>query len=255
MAFFALFLLVGASLVGMVGLPGTDIESPGAAVNDDDILEGANGDDTISGGPGNDLLIGWDGNDVLSGDSGTDWLLGLDGNDQLSGGDGSDVLIGGEAQDTLIGGAGNDFVEAANVVDETALVASLSGAEKLGDIDFGYALPGPSDGGDLVDLGSGDDTIVAGSDDSITGGSGADEFALGDWIEGDRPVVIEDFDTAEDLISFIHADDQPTPDLRLEVDTQSGMTSIKADGQTVAVLRNASPDFSLRNVAVGRYAA
>ena len=255
MAFFALFLMVGASVAGMIGLSGPDIDSPGATATDDDILDGSNGDDTISGGQGNDLLTGWNGDDVLSGRGGTDWLLGLDGKDRLSGDEGSDLLIGGDGQDTLVGGAGHDFVDSANVVDETALIASLDGAESLGDIDFGYALPGPSDDGDIADLGPGDDTIVAGSDDTVRGGSGTDKFALGDWIAGGRPVVIEDFDTAEDLISFVHADDHPTPDLTLEVDNQSGVTSIKADGQTVAVLRNASPDFSLRNVAVGRYAA
>ena len=253
MAFLALFLLAGASLAGMVGLSGLEIESPGSVGNDNQ--DGSNGDDTMSGGAGNDLLIGWDGDDSLSGAGGTDWLLGLDGNDQLSGGDGLDVLIGGKGQDTLTGGAGSDFVESANILDEPTLIASLDGAENIDDIDFGYALPTASDAGDIADLGPGDDTIVAGSHDTITGGSGADEFVLGDWIEGVQPVVIEDFDDAEDLISFVHAEDHPTPDLTLEVDPQSGMTSIKADGQTVAVLRNASPDFSLRNVAVGRYAA
>lgn len=252
MAFLALFLVVGASLAGMVGLSAAEIDSPDAVVDDDNIEQGTDNADTLSGDSGNELLIGWDGDDALSGNDGHDWLLGLNGDDHLSGGDGADVLIGGAGQDTLTAGAGNDFVEAANILDETALIASLDGAD---DLDFGYALPGTSDDGDIADLGPGDDTIVAGSHDSVTGGSGADEFVLGDWIEGGRPVVIEDFDIAEDLISFMHADDQPTPDMTLQVDAQTGLTSIKADGQTVAVLRNASPDFSLRNVAVGRYAA
>lgn len=255
MAFLALFLLVGASLAGMVGLSAGDIDIAGGAVDDDDVMDGTDGQDTFSGGSGSDLLIGRGGDDALSGGAGTDWLLGLKGDDLLAGGAGADVLIGGAGVDTLIGGAGDDFIEAANVVDETTLVASLDGLENLGDIAFGYALPGPSDTGDTVDLGPGDDTVVAGSDDSVTGGEGSDEFALGDWIEGDRPVVIEDFDLAEDLISFVHADDQPTPDMTLEADRQTGMTTIKADGHAVAVLRNASPEFSLRNVAVGRYAA
>ncbi|NHQ72996.1 calcium-binding protein [Roseovarius gahaiensis] len=255
MAFLALFLVVGASLAGMVGLSAAEIDSPDAALDDDNIEQGNDNADTLSGDSGNELLIGWNGGDALSGNDGHDWLLGLNGDDHLSGGDGADVLIGGAGQDTLIGGAGGDFIESANIVDEAALLASIKGADNPGDLDFGYALPGTSDDGDIADLGPGDDTIVAGSDDSVTGGSGADEFVLGDWIEGGRPVVIEDFDIAEDLISFMHADDQPTPDMTLQVDAQTGLTSIKADGQTVAVVRNASPDFSLRNVAVGRYAA
>lgn len=257
MAVVALLLLVGASLAGLVGLsgPDDDIAMTGDTAGDDLLTDGSPGPDTLQGGDGDDLLAGRAGDDLLSGGAGNDWLLGLDGADTLQGGPGRDVLIGGAGGDRMIGGAGDDFVEAANIIDEDALVASLDGLRSFSDIAFAYALPGLSDQGDLVDLGAGDDTVVVGHDDSVTGGDGADEFALGDWIEGGRPALIEDFDLAEDLITFVTADDQPTPDLTIERDSITGLTTLKADGQAIAVIRNASPDFSLRHVAVGRYAA
>jgi len=260
MAVVALLFLVGASLAGLVGLSGPEDDAAFAGPDDgmtgDDLLiDGTAGPDTLQGGVGGDLVVGRAGNDLLSGGAGNDWLLGLDGDDVLQGGPGNDVLIGGDGSDRISGGAGDDFVEAANIIDQDALVASLDGLRSFADIAFAYALPGLSDQGDLVDLGAGDDTIVAGSDDTVTGGDGADEFALGDWIDGGRPVLIEDFDLAEDLITFVSADDRSTPDLTIERDAVTGLTTLKADGQAVAVIRNASPDFSLRNVAVGRYAA
>jgi len=257
MAVFALLLLVGASLATFVGLSGSDEEGilPGDTGDDTPLIDGTSGPDTLQGGAGDDLLVGRAGDDLLSGGAGNDWLLGLDGDDTLQGGAGRDVLIGGEGGDTMIGGAGDDFIEAANILDESALVASLDGLASFADIAFRYALPALSDPGDEIDLGAGDDTVVAGSDDTVTGGDGDDEFALGDWIEGGRPVLIEDFDLAEDLITFVSASDQPTPELTVERDTITGLTTLKADGQAVAVLRNASPEFSLRNVALGRYAA
>lgn len=257
MAVLALLLLVGASLATLVGLSGPEEDGmlPGDMGDDGPLLDGTPGPDTLQGGSGDDLLVGRAGDDLLSGGAGNDWLLGLDGADTLQGDAGRDVLIGGDGPDSMIGGAGDDFIEAANILDEAALVASLDGLRSFADIAFGYALPAPSDQGDLVDLGAGDDTVVAGSDDTITGGDGADEFALGDWIEGGRPVLIEDFDLAEDLITFVSASDQPTPELTLERNPVTGMTTLLADGQAVAVIRNASPEFSLRNVALGRYAA
>ncbi len=254
MAFLAIFLLVGASLAGLVGLDATDLPTEGS--DGADGFSGTPEDDTFAAAGGNDLLDGAGGNDQLQGQDGNDWLLGFDGDDSLSGNRGEDVLIGGAGADVIDAGDGNDFVEAANLVDEAALRASLDGLDSLTDLAFGYALADPAlDGGDTVELGDGNDTVVAGNDDTLTGGDGEDEFALGDWIQDGRPVEITDFDTAEDVISFVYDRDGPTPELSFEVDERNGVTTLRADGQAVAVLRNAAPDFSLQNVAVGRYAA
>jgi Ca2+-binding RTX toxin-like protein len=179
----------------------------------------------------------------------------LDDVDQISGGDGSDVLIGGTGADHLDGGAGDDFIEAANLVDETALRDSLQGIQQISDVVFRYDMTKAPDTGDMVESGNGNDTVVAGDNDTISGGEGRDEFALGDWISGDDPVEITDFDTAEDVLSFVYDGDGPPPELTIERDSRTGVTTLRADGEAVAVLRNSSPGFSLQNVVVGRYAA
>jgi Ca2+-binding RTX toxin-like protein len=254
MAFLALFLLVGATLAGAAGLAipeDADIEGGDGP----DGFAGSEGDDTFNGGGGNDLLVGLEGDDLLSGAGGNDWLIGLEGADRLSGGPGSDVLIGGDGADDLTGGSGDDFIETANLVDEAALNTSLQGIERISDVVFQYDMTQSPDNGDTVDMGDGNDTVVAGDSDILTGGEGADEFALGDWISGDAPVEITDFDTAEDVLSFVYDGDGPPPDLTIERNSQTGVATLRADGEPVALLPNSAPDFSMQNVVIGRYAA
>ncbi len=254
MAFLALFLLVGATLAGATGLVGPDDPDIEGGEGDDGFA-GSDGDDSFAGGAGNDLLVGLEGDDTLSGDAGNDWIIGLEGTDQISGGAGSDVLIGGSGTDQIIGGTGDDFIESANLVDETALRESLDGIQRLSDVIFRYDMTQSPDTGDRVDMGAGDDTVVAGDHDTVTGGDGADEFALGDWVSGESPVEITDFDTAEDVLSFVYDSDGPAPELTIERDQATGLATLRADGEPVAILRNAAPDFSLQNVVIGRYAA
>jgi Ca2+-binding RTX toxin-like protein len=254
MAFLALFLLVGATLAGATGLTAPDI--PGTDGSDGaDGFSGSDRDDQFNGAGGNDLLNGGDGSDSLSGGAGNDWLIGLNGQDLLDGGPGSDVLIGGQEADQLFAGAGDDFIESANLVDETTLQNSLNGIQRISDVVFEYDMSQSPDVGDHVDLGDGDDTVVAGGADTVTGGEGADEFASGDWISGDAPVEITDFDTTEDVLSFVYNGEGPEPDLTIERDSRTGITTLRADGEAVAILRNSSPEFSLQNVVIGRYAA
>lgn len=254
MAFLALFLLVGATLAGATGLAAPD--DPYTDGGDDaDGFAGTTGDDSVDGGGGDDLLVGLEGEDTLSGGTGDDWIIGLQDADRLTGDGGNDVLIGGADSDTLTGGPGDDFIESANLVDEATLRDSLIGIQRMSDVAFQYDLTQSPDTGDSVDLGAGDDTVVAGDDDTLTGGDGADEFALGDWISGEAPVQITDFDTEEDVLSFVYNTEGPDPELTVERDETTGLTTLRADGEAVAVLRNTSPDFSLRNVVISRYAA
>ncbi|MFN3210937.1 MAG: calcium-binding protein [Roseovarius sp.] len=250
MAILGILLLVGGAMAGLVGLGGLGLPDldPDAAAEK-------------SPGPGatfdarDDLLVGGDGADLLDGGAGGDWIIGLDGHDTLTGGTGGDVIIPGAGQDQIAAGDGNDFVEAANVVDEDALRQSSATADDIFGVDFAYALPAPSDAADTLDLGPGDDTVVAGARDILTGGTGADEFALGDWIGAGGPAEITDFNAAEDIITFVYDRDGDVPELSIEHDEATGVTTILADGRSIAVLRDSSPAFSLRNVAVGRYAA
>lgn len=259
MAILGILLLVGGAMAGLVGLGGLDLpeveQDAGNHNAADADPDGADPDATGQIKPGDDLILGTDSAEALTGGRGGDWLLGLDGDDTLSGGAGGDVILPGDGADVVQSGTGNDFVEAANIVDEAALRASAATATDIFGISFAYDLPATSDAGDVIDLGDGDDTVVAGSDDTVTGGPGDDEFALGDWIEGDAPVEIADFDAAEDIITFVYDRDGDAPELSVKRNETTGVTTILADGRSIAVLRDASPEFSLRNVAVGRYTA
>lgn len=123
-----------------------------------DRLYGGDGNDSLYGYGGNDTLNGGTGNDTLGGGTGNDWLYGDTGNDYLGGDSGNDVLYGGTGNDTLDGGMDNDWLY------------GDSGTDKL----MG---------------GSGNDYLQGSSStwsnsyeyDTLTGGAGADTFALGTW--------------------------------------------------------------------------
>lgn len=251
MTLLAILLLLGGTLAAAAGLGGLDIPDLDAG----DLPEAFEDPRGAGFVDGNDLLAGTDGADRLDGGAGGDWILGFDGPDALSGGTGGDVLIGGAGADRIDGGAGDDFVEAANILHEAALRDTSGPDNAIADVILAYDMTAGSDAGDTVALGPGDDTVVPGSDDTVTGGAGIDRFALGDWIEGGRPVEITDFDVAEDVISFVYDSDGATPEMTVEHDSRTGVTTIRADGQPIAVLRGTSPEFSVHNIAVGRYAA
>lgn len=116
--------------------------------NGNNTLIGGAGDDNIGGLGGNDLLKGLSGNDTLRGDDGADSVFGGTENDVLFGGQGSDILSGGSEADTLTGDAGNDALYGGSGVD--VLTGTNASSRGVGEVDF------------------------------LSGGTGADQFALGD---------------------------------------------------------------------------
>jgi Ca2+-binding RTX toxin-like protein len=115
-------------------------------------LTGTAESDTISGKEGGDALIGKGGNDFLYGNRGHDGLYGGPGDDEIHGGTGDDraeerSVHGGEGADILYGGAGGDALYAGP--DDDTL-------HSVGDQD-----------GDLVDCGSGTDSVQKGSDQNL----------------------------------------------------------------------------------------
>lgn len=129
-----------------------------------DRIYGSNGKDSISGGTGNDTIVaGW-GDDTIHGGDGNDQITAEDGNDYLDGGAGNDFLSGGWGNDTLIGGAGNDHLN--------GIGGTRNTREKI-HVDW------------------------------LTGGPGADTFALSNNYchlgPGDY-AVITDFNPAEDRL-------------------------------------------------------
>lgn len=163
------------------------------------------GGDTLRGGDGDDILWGGDGIDFLEGDSGNDWLFGGLGNDVLDGGNGNDILTGDLGTDVIFGGRGNDWLDGGAGND---LVQGVFSFEVPIDEAFNR-------------------NIGFGEIDTLTGGTGADTFYLGNYAasfyndglvftRGNNDyALITDFSIGEDRIALHGSSNnfvlQPTP--------------------------------------------
>ena len=122
-----------------------------------DSLYGGSGNDSLFAGDEDDYLVGGADNDYLSGYTGDDSLYGGYGNDTLDGYYGNDILYGGDGNDTITGTQANYIL--------------LDGR-----------------GNDLL---VGDRSDRNSTDfDTLTGGTGADTFVLGDSDRGLNSVYI-----------------------------------------------------------------
>lgn len=124
-----------------------------------DVLQGSTAADALDGDEGNDVLLGANGNDELAGGQGEDSLDGGNGNDTLNGGDGNDTLSGGNGKDLLTGGEGSDILVGGRGNDTLLGFSSTSTVAEY---------------------------------DTLTGGTGADTFVLGEskWGIGPAPNAI-----------------------------------------------------------------
>jgi Ca2+-binding RTX toxin-like protein len=150
----------------LAGSNGNDFVDASAAVYNNTIY-GNDGDDTFLGGSVNDYLYGGSGLDLLVGGAGNDYLFGNEGNDSLDGNDGSDFIYGDTGEDSLNGGIGDDnlFGEDGNDL-------------LIGDDGNDYLYGG--NGNDII-IGANPNGIYGSSEiDILTGGSGGDQFILGD---------------------------------------------------------------------------
>lgn len=251
-------------LIGTDGddtLSGTEASENIAGLSGDDEIGGYDGDDLILGGTGQDALFGADGFDTLDGGAGHDTLHGGDGadiltggadNDQAFGGNGDDVLLGQDGDDQLQGSAGDDLVQ--GEVGDDALQGGLGDDTLVGGVgadsifggwgdDYldGRAIDGAqpdTDDADFLNGGGGDDVIIAGPEDIVTTGDGADSVVLGDWATPGTQVRVMDFDAEQDrLIMIWDGPSQSEPEIALhQQDQQSDTAHLVVNGQTVAVL-------------------
>lgn len=200
--------------------------------DDNDSLVGGSGHDQIFGHNGADTLLGGDGDDSLVGSAGNDVLLGQDGADALHGDLGDDVLQGGRGADTLFGGWGNDTIS--GVVDDP----DVPGIQDL-------------DEGDYLNGGGGDDLILAGRDDIISTGDGADTVALGDWLSQDHQAQVTDFSAAEDSLMVIYDDSvDPDPDVTITQDEETpSRQHVELNGVRIAAVDGAD-DLTLDHVTL-----
>ena len=200
-----------------------------------DILEGGAGEDRVFGNGGDDLITGAAGDDELFGGAGTDIVLGQDDDDFVRGGADDDLLTGGEGEDTLRGDAGDDVILSADLLDEAAFIASLEGAVSTDEVEVNFTFDSDEDEADTVFGGFGDDLILFGSNDVVSGGEGADTLTAGDWMEPGDEAVITDFERGTDVLVYSYAADAETPVVTFG-ETDDGAAEVRIDDQVAMVL-------------------
>lgn len=173
-----------------------------------DLLHGNGGNDTLLGGDWHDGLFGGTQDDELYGGGGNDLLVGNSGDDFLDGGTQPDLLLGSSGTDVLMGGGGNDILEGGGVFnrdlnpDDYEILRNLPDGQDL--VFPNFRIDGGDDGApDILDGGDQNDALVLGSGDSGTGGTGSDDFIVGDWVTAGNPATITDFESGHEAIRVL----------------------------------------------------
>lgn len=165
--FISRILLSNASEAGGFTIAnGVEIEGAfGSSGND--LLIGNELNNRMAGYSGDDVIHGWLGADVLDGTGGNDTVFGGDGDDDIKGSGNDDLLIGGAGSDLLRGGTENDVIYAGEFLTSGQQYESWDPLE----INNTY--------GD-----SGNDTVYACMEDSVSGGDGNDVVHGGYHVRG-----------------------------------------------------------------------
>ncbi|NJL83343.1 MAG: calcium-binding protein, partial [Chloroflexaceae bacterium] len=226
--------------------------------NNDDILEGdidfsgignllfvGAGQDIVNAGPIPETVATGSRNRIYGG-AGTDELL-AGTNDRLFGGSDTDRLIAGNGNNRLFGGPGNDQLTIGSGDrafgnggdDELHAILSQGGARLYGGAGDDLFFLGA---GDRIVGGDGNDQIFVGEggNNLITGGAGADEFAIAN--NGVIPAAINtitDFETGEDFISINGLD---LSFANVTLTAQNGDTLVSVLQGDLAVLLEVNPN-------------
>ena len=218
---------------------------------EDDVISGTVNADSLSGNAGDDIIEGLAGDDKLSGGTGSNVMDGGEGDDRVRGGADDDLLIDHAGADTMFGYDGDDTIASAGLFDSVEALGALKGttetpAEGESFADFAGQFTGDTvdesitdDEGDVIDAGPGDDVILAGKGDTVTGGAGADGIVYyhigGEEATEDDPVVVTDFDPAEDAMVISYGSDSASDPVIGE--DANGNATISIDGSVVTVLQ------------------
>ena len=163
------FITGGAGSDTIVGPGGSDTLFASGSGND--FLKAKNTDNKLRGGTG--------GNDTLIGGSGGDTLKGHGGNNSIVAGSGAELIHGFAGNNTIVGGSGPDTITGNN--GNNTITAGSGGGEIVAGFD-NDSITGSTTGGYLADsiyCGSGFDTIVAGTADSIFNSTANDSITGG----------------------------------------------------------------------------
>jgi hypothetical protein len=195
----------------------------------DDTVFGREGDDVLQGEDGDDMLCSGEGDDVVTGNTGQDFIEGQEGDDFVSGDYGWDTVFGNEGDDTVLGGRGNDLVEG-NEGDDVVFGGIINGLplnlEELTELRDGGSLEEINGGiemrddsfGNTMRGGDGDDDLIIGSGDWVTGGLGDDTFhIMSEQNEGPAPSIVG-YDSDDDAITVIVDDVDADADITVTVD-------------------------------------
>jgi Ca2+-binding RTX toxin-like protein len=221
-------------------------------------VTGSDQDDLLSGSAGDDQFFGRGGNDLIIGDDGDDALFGGADDDLLRGGGGGDLIFDTEGSDRLMGDTGDDLIVASAVVEQDAVVDLVANTDpdQPGRVDLtelAMNLRADVDAeGDVISGGYGNDTILAGSGDTITTGEGLDNLILGAWIGDDGPVTVTDFSTDEDTLVFAYDQAGDAPEMTLDYtedpDGDPLDALLYANAQLVAIVEGTGASFTLDDV-------
>lgn len=172
----------------------------------DDTITGGSGDDTLNGDGGADVIDGGDGADVIDGGTGADSIIGGSGNDSLFGSDGADTVLGGEGDDVLDGTAADNtqFTPTADLTPTTDEQTSQIGEDELDESEDPIIdLAATTVGNQLLDGGTGDDTLTGDQGDTLTGGEGVDSFIVDADVDAIlEAVLITDFDPTTETLTL-----------------------------------------------------
>lgn len=228
-----------------------------------DDLTATDQDETIFARGGDDIVEGRGGDDRLFGMDGTDILVGGTGDDFVRGGAGDDYLIDNDGSDTLHGDAGDDRIISTSGIDGEGIVGFSRGVADGSITDIsglsGFVNPDTDLDGDAdsVSAGYGDDTVIAGDGDTISLGEGRDTLVVGDWVaSNDDPVIVTDFDPAEDLLVYSCNGDGLPPRLSVQTvgdgsgDEGQGSALLFADNVFVARIQGAGGLLTVSDVSI-----
>jgi Ca2+-binding RTX toxin-like protein len=250
---FLLLSLLGIAAIGaaVVSVSEDEDSESQAEPSHEDIRETELTEIQSTANPGT-LIQGSDSADTLTGNALNDIVFGNKGNDLISGGGENDLLVDIEGQDTIDGDSGNDLILSAGILDVDQLQHEV--LHYNGEISDAVNTPITTDTdteGDVVNGGTGHDTMFLGQGDTATGGLGRDEFVTGQWLEGREAVVIEDYDSSDDSIFYLN---EHRSDMNLEVgfenDDAPDDAYVRNNGQLVMIVRGAGTEFGLSNIYV-----
>lgn len=203
-----------------------------------------------------ELILGTDGDDRMNGGGGPDLMFGNEGSDLMSGGDDADMLIDDEGSDTLMGDGGDDLLLGVGLLDVDDLQGMFDNPpvtiNQLANTIAGSFHTGLTDNDDDTDTlsgGAGDDTLFGGNNDLLIGGAGSDLFVGGEYVRDDAPVIISDYNAAEDVLVY-GTEDGEAGNLTLTYEGAPGQEDaiVRDNDRHVMTVRGVGLGFTVDNI-------